>query len=151
MNKILYVIVMTVTLFSCSNTVDDKASEGKEQTIPIEHERGIDEVIVLNNGEKWKVDENMMVHILNMENDIAAFITAGDKNYSMLASQLESNIELLTSNCTMEGQAHDELHKWLIPYIETVEAFSESTKNNTGAEQLENIEKSFVTFNQYFK
>lgn len=151
MNKILYVIVMTVTLYSCSNTVGDKGSEGKESTIPIEHEHGNDEVIVLNNGEKWKVDENMMAHIRNMENNITVFKTSEDRNYSVLASLLERNIELLTSNCTMEGQAHDELHKWLIPYIETVNTFSESTNDNVAAEQLEYIEKYFVTFNQYFE
>jgi len=151
MSRILYVILLTITLYSCNNTVDDEGSEGKVSMIPIEHEHGNDEVIVLNNGEKWKVDENMMAHIRNMENDITAFKTSEVKNYSVLASQLERNIELLTSNCTMEGQAHDELHKWLIPYIETVEAFSESTKNNGAAEQLAQIEKSFITFNQYFE
>lgn len=153
MNKVFYtLIILVVSLYGCNNTAEQEVYDTKENIPYAKHEHDETEDIVLNNGEKWVVDAEMMVHIRNMEKDIEAFKTSEEKNYSVLASQLESNIELLTSNCTMEGQAHDELHKWLIPYIETVEAFSESTKNNTGAAaQLEYIEKYFVTLNQYFE
>lgn len=152
MNKLFYLlIILVVLLYGCNNTAEQEVSDTKESIPHAEHEHDETKDIVLDNGEKWVVDAEMMIHIRNMEKDIEAFKTSEEKNYNVLASQLESNIELLTSNCTMEGQAHDELHKWLIPYIETVEAFSESTKDNGAAEQLEYIKKYFVTFNQYFK
>ena len=152
MNKLFYLlIILVVSLYGCNNTAEQEVSDTKESIPHTEHEHDETKDIALDNGEKWVVDAEMMIHIRNMEKDIEAFKTSEEKNYNVLASQLESNIELLTSNCTMEGQAHDELHKWLIPYIETVEAFSESTKDNEAAEQLEYIEKYFVTFNQYFK
>lgn len=152
MNKLFYLlIILVVSLYGCNNTVEQEVSDTKESNPHAKHEHDETKDIVLDNGEKWVVDAEMMIHIRNMEKDIEAFKTSEEKNYNVLASQLESNIELLTSNCTMEGQAHDELHKWLIPYIETVEAFSESTKDNGAAEQLEYIEKYFMTFNQYFK
>jgi hypothetical protein len=89
----------------------------------------------------------MMEHIRNMENDIVAFTNKSDKNYTQLASKLKANLDLLTSNCTMKGQAHDELHKWLVPYIDLVDSLE---KENTD-EQFKAIQHSFETFNQYFK
>ena len=78
------------------------------------------EAIELNNGEKWQVDANMLTHIRNMENDVVSFAKVEQKDYKSLSEKLQSNIDLLTSNCTMKGKAHDELHKWLLPYIDLV-------------------------------
>lgn len=47
----------------------------------------------------------------------------------------------------MKGEAHDELHKWLLPYIELVDHFSKDKSN----ENLAKIQESFTTFNQYFQ
>ena len=47
----------------------------------------------------------------------------------------------------MKGEAHDELHKWLVPYIELVDAFSKEKSAN----QFIEIQHYFKTFNQYFQ
>ena len=47
----------------------------------------------------------------------------------------------------MKGQAHDELHKWLLPYIDLVEAFS----TDKSADNFTAIQNSFSTFNTYFQ
>ena len=59
----------------------------------------------------------------------------------------KENLDLLTSNCTMKGQAHDELHKWLLPYLDLVTDFSK----DKSAEQFAEIQNAFTTFNQYFE
>ena len=51
----------------------------------------------------------------------------------------------------MTGQAHDELHKWLLPYIDLVAELSDAKAETEAAKQFENIQNSFITFNQYFK
>ncbi|MBK7529008.1 MAG: hypothetical protein IPI59_16070 [Sphingobacteriales bacterium] len=109
------------------------------------------EAIELNNGEKWKVDANMITHIRNMENDINHFANVEQKDFKSLAEKLQSNIDLLTSNCTMKGKAHDELHKWLLPYIDMVKELSEAKNETEASEQFKNIQTSFSTFNQYFQ
>ena len=144
--------VISLFLFSCGNTSNEKSKQQTE-TVANEEHHHYDEMqnIVLNNGEKWKVDANMIIHIRNMENDITSFSKTDQKNYKSFAEKLQSNIDLLTSSCTMEGQAHDELHKWLLPYIDMVKELSDA-KNETEAEkQFKNIQNSFKTFNQYFQ
>jgi hypothetical protein len=87
----------------------------------------------------------MMAHITAMEKDIASLDKPED--FDKLSENLNKNLGLLTSNCTMKGQAHDELHKWLLPYIDLVEAFS----TNKSADNFTAIQNSFSTFNTYFQ
>ena len=146
MLKITIAFLATVVLliFSCNTkSKEEKTTEIKTE----EHQHSESETIQLNNGEKWKVDDNMMLHIRNMEKDVVHFDQEKSTNYSLLANKLKTNIDILTSNCTMKGQAHDELHKWLVPYIELVDSFSKEKSAN----QFTEIQNSFKTFNQYFQ
>jgi hypothetical protein len=68
-----------------------------------------------------------------------------------LAVKLQANLDLLTSNCTMEGKAHDELHKWLLPYIDLVNDLSGSKDEAEASKQFSQLENSFLTFNQFFQ
>lgn len=104
--------------------------------------------ISLNNGMKLKVDTNMMIHIQHMEEDIALFEKSASNNYGLLAHSLQNHLDKLTSNCTMKGNAHDELHKWLLPYMEEVEKLKEQSPTHN---QFNIIKAYFVSFHQYFE
>ena len=145
--KITTILLSTFFLFSCNDKANNKSAETSQDTKTEVHEHSNDETIQLNDGQKWKVDVDMMAHIRIMENDVTSFDKETPENYQLLADNLKKNLDLLTSNCTMKGEAHDELHKWLLPYIELVDHFSKDKSN----ENLAKIQESFTTFNQYFQ
>jgi rubrerythrin len=153
MKKItISITAISLYLFSCSNTFNEKSKQKTETVTQEEHQHNDEmQTIELNNGEKWKVDANMITHIRNTENDIISFSTVEQKDYKSLVEKLQSNIDLLTSNCIMKGKAHDELHKWLLPYIDLVKELSEAKVETEASKQFENIQTSFTTFNQYFQ
>lgn len=153
MKKITILIpVIGLILFSCGNTSNEKSKEQTETVTHEEHQHNAEiQTIELNNGEKWEVDTNMITHIRNMENDVISFAKVEQKDYKSLSEKLQSNIDLLTSNCTMKGKAHDELHKWLLPYIDLVKELSEAKNEAEAEKQFQNIQTSFTTFNQYFQ
>jgi hypothetical protein len=153
MKKITILIpVISLFLFSCGNTSNEKSKEQTETVTHEEHQHNAEiQTIELNNGEKWKVDANMITHIRNMENDVISFAKVEQKDYKSLSEKLQSNIDLLTSNCTMKGKAHDELHKWLLPYIDLVKELSEAKNETEASKQFQNIQTSFTAFNQYFQ
>ena len=153
MNKlILSLAAFSLMLSSCGNSTNEKSNNQTEVAEHNEHHHDDEsEAIELNNGEKWNVDTNMITHIRNMENDIISFAKVEQKDYKSLSNKLQSNIDLLTSNCTMKGKAHDELHKWLLPYIDMVKELSEAKDETEAEKQLHNIQTSFTTFNQYFQ
>ena len=143
--KIGTIVLSALFLFSCNNKTEQEPT-AESPTVETEvHEHVTDEPLQLNDGQKWKVDDNMMAHITAMEKDIASLDKPED--FNKLSENLNKNLGLLTSNCTMKGQAHDELHKWLLPYIDLVEAFS----TDKSADNFTAIQNSFSTFNTFFK
>lgn len=150
--KIGLLVAISLFLISCGNTSNEKSNEQTVTATHEEHQHDTEpQIIELNNGEKWKVNDEMIPAIRNMEKDINDFSTVEQKDYEALAEKLQKNINLLTSSCTMKGKAHDELHKWLLPYIDMVKELSEAKNNNQSAKQFENIQTSFKSFNQYFQ
>ena len=113
--------------------------------------------IQLNNGKKWKIPKNMIQHIRDMEKEVLDFEsrtksyeTINLAEYQVLGNILNTKIQLLTASCTMSGQAHDELHKWLVPYIQLAESLLE-TKNTEEAKKIyPKIKHAFEVFHQYF-
>lgn len=143
--KIGTIVLSALFLFSCNNKTEQEVKEEVPTVATELHEHVTDEPLQLNDGQKWKVDDNMMAHITAMEKDIASLDKPED--FDKLSENLNKNLGLLTSNCTMKGQAHDELHKWLLPYIDLVEAFS----TDKSADNFSAIKNSFSTFNTYFQ
>lgn len=150
--RLLFIISLSLLLFSCRNNVNEKANKQTETVTNETHQHENEtQAIELNHGEKWYIDTNMMTHIRAMEGDALAFSMNPQKDYKSLAEKLQKNIDLLTSNCTMTGKPHDELHKWLLPYIDLVTELSDAKDETESAKHFDNILTSFTTFNNYFQ
>lgn len=144
--------IISLFLFGCNNeTTEHSLKQTDHRSNDSHHHDEENQSIELNKGEKWNVDEHMLTHIRTMEKDVISFAKIEKKDYNVFAEKLQSSIDLLTSNCTMTGQAHDELHKWLLPYMDQVSALSEATNEKDAEKQFEIIQSSFITFNQYFQ
>lgn len=149
--KLVWIIFPLIAIGCANSPQENEETTAAENEVIMESEtehHHENEAIVLNHGEKWKVEENMMVFIRNMEK---ATLDFEGTDYVALAVEIDENIRNLTSNCTMEGQAHDELHKWLVPFIGLSEAF-DVAKEQTEQERIyQEIKASFEEFNTYFE
>ena len=135
-------IILLLLITSCTNQSDSKEnSQLEKNTYNIE----------LVNNEKWEVNKEMMVHIKNMESDIETASSQSSPNYEELGSKLDQNIGLLTSNCTMTGKAHYELHKWLLPFIDLAKDLNATDSKEKQMQSFEAIQESINEFNTYFK
>ncbi len=154
-------LILLSFLFVFGACANDAKQEGKDvahdrsshQQTDEEHEAEHEhsDVIELNQGQPWKVDDNMMTYIKKMNDEVDAFSGKSYNDYQVLAMDLMENIDGLTSNCTMTGKAHDELHKWLLPYIDTVNDFAKADNDIDAAKQFNEVKAAFKTFNQFFK
>lgn len=151
--QIKHLLIAASSMFwmSCGNNTPPTSPATTTESMHHEHAEAV-EAIELNDGNKWKVDAPMMEYIRIMEKEVHASNLIAQKDYPALAKTLQTQVDGLTSNCTMTGKPHDELHKWLLPYIDLVKAFTESANNPAEAEKhLKAIDASFDTFNQYFE
>jgi hypothetical protein len=162
---IILSLALGLFLFGCDQAGQNTADKGDHQNETTHEDHGGSEAheadhehgseaeseLKLNNGQKWKVNAEMMVHVRTGENAVQAFGEAKGKDFKALATDLRENINLLTSSCTMTGKAHDELHVWLLPYIALVNDLEEQTEEAEAMESYHKIQSSFVTFNEFFE
>ena len=152
------IIAFTSIVYGCKDSVkkeneEDAKVQLQDSSTVNEHSHSSSDSIELNNGAKWKVVPEMMEYIKNMESDVKHFGETQHTeltDFMQLGASLQKNIELLTSNCTMEGKAHDELHKWLLPYIDMVDKFSKSKNSDVATHSFQEIEASFKLIHIYF-
>jgi hypothetical protein len=155
--KFILPLALSIIIFGCSTASENKeevATQEAEATIEAtedEHHHEELEAIVLDKGNKWKVIESMLIYIRNMEKAVSSFEGKQSEDYTALAKTIDDNLIELTSSCTMEGQAHDELHKWLVPFIELSEQFDVATELAEQEKIYHDFKTSFVEFNTYFE
>ena len=138
-----YILIFSV---SCKNTHDH---EHGNTTSEVENSAEAD--IALNNGEKWEVNEEMKPFITTSQTLLNEFIIAKSTEYDALAAQLKEKNSALIKSCTMQGQSHDELHKWLHPHMELIESLANTSDVADRALIATQIQKSFETYSRYFQ
>lgn len=145
-------MVISSFMVSCGNSTDNKSKEQKETISQDEHSHANkSETLKLNNGEKWVVNEEMKPFILEAENILNQYATNQSEDYKTLATQLKEKNSGLIKSCSMKGESHDELHKWLYPHIELIESLSKAESTEEASEIIVNLHASFLTYNQYFQ
>lgn len=137
---------------SCGNTSNEKSNGQTETATHKVHQHGEEtESIQLNNGEKWAVNEEMKPFILEAENILNEYLKSNSSDYKTLAVQLKEKNSGLIKSCTMKGDSHDELHKWLHPHMELIEKLTVCSNNDEAVKIINQLTASFKTYNQYFQ
>lgn len=105
----------------------------------------------LNNGEKWPVNPEMMVHVAASDSLVRNFEPGSDDSHAKLTAALEDKKNRLIASCTMKGPAHDALHLWLMPYIGDIDQLAEAETEAEKEQALADLQQSFDSFYTYFE
>ena len=150
MKKVIVFGMSLMLLWSCNNSTE-KSTTHQETENHTEHQHDeSSEAIELNNGEKWLVNEEMKPFVLKGEELVNAYIQNNQTDYKALAKQLKEQNNQLIKSCTMNGKSHDELHKWLHPHLEIVNALEEEKDAAKANEIVLQLQKSYQDYHQYF-
>lgn len=139
--KIATFFLLILLLSSCSNNENTTAQILEKAP----HD------LVLDNDAKWEVVPDMMKTIQLFATSIVEFDGTTIEEHQALSKQIEDNLNTLTSNCTMTGQAHDELHKWLLPFLDTSREFADATKLSEMENSVISLKNEIHIFQQYFE
>lgn len=134
-------LVAAVLLLTACNTNSKEESEQSHTESSIQ----------LNNGEKWAVNPEMKPHIESAQETMAEYRATNDTDYQRLAQRLKDQNGALIQSCTMKGESHDELHKWLHPHMGLIEELSSATSDQEAEATIQKLEASFKTYEAYFK
>jgi len=105
----------------------------------------------LNNGSKWQANMETNEGVEKMKSILKTQKTSTLEEYHQLAEQLNDAKNYVVKKCTMEGPSHDNLHIWLVPLIEKIEALSETENSKDAAKIKHSIVENINAYATYFQ
>lgn len=155
MKMLKYLIpVMLFGLLACNGRSEEKdhndhdnSEVNNEQTETQHHHDEGQAAVQLDNGKKWKADAETISGINNMAALVQDGI-AGKIEGQKLNDTLQVAFKTIFDKCTMTGEAHNQLHNFLLPRKGQLD------KLKTGSspkETLEEMEEHLTTFKNYFE
>ena len=142
---LLTTAIIAAIIISCGETTKKKQeehnSEKKETVKTVDtHENGSE--VQLNDGKLWLANYETTRGILNMQQLLNTF-SGGEslEAYATLKSNLEKEFGTIITECTMEGESHNQLHNFLVPLKDLF--------NGLGSSDLATCKKSFETLNKH--
>jgi hypothetical protein len=150
----LLVFGISVALFmACQNKSsqkDEVTTNNKEMEAVHSEDHSSDMSVHLNNGQKWTANAETTDGIKNMSAMVNEIGDANDKADCMsLKGQLITEFDALIQKCTMTGEAHEQLHKYLIPLRKKFEALDATDGTGCG-KAIDDIRQHLDAFNNYF-
>jgi hypothetical protein len=129
----LLALPLLILLGGCGHNVDTSA--------PIE----------LNDGQKWTVPAEMMKHVQTMHQRVESEMAHELDDLPGLQANLIEDIDGVIAACTMEGKGHEELHKWLIPFMNHVKGFDTEASPELADVWFNEVVVSLKEFHKYFQ
>jgi|GEM_PF-574925 len=127
-----------------------KTSEQMKQSADSESSAASMDEISLKDGQKWIVNEEMKPHIEQAEQLLQDFLRKGKDNYDPLAEALQTKNTALIQSCTMKGQSHEELHKWLEPHLKLTKELAAADSPEEAQATVKELQSSFEVYHKYF-
>jgi hypothetical protein len=148
--KHLLSIMLFGFLINCNPKNSEKETDAVIKEGSLSHQTDPTLSLVLNQGGKWKVNTEMLPHLLRMEDRLRTFEQSKEKDFKDFGEKSQQDLDLLIASCTMKGESHEQLHKWLIPHIQLVKDMAVVENSVDGSKLFKEMEHSFNTFNEYF-
>lgn len=156
MKKLSIFVASLFIMASCGNTDTTENTVVENQIENHEdhddhHHNLDDEAIKLDNGSKWVVNEEMKPFLLKGEELVNNFLEKGEGDIFQLAEAIEEQNTLLIKSCTMKGESHDELHKWLEPHLALIKEMKTNESEEDLSKLAEMVKDSYEHYHDYFQ
>jgi len=110
-------LAVTVLFFaiSCKNTTEKKSEQVQPQQTEEQHHNEVEE-LQLNKGKLWEANSETSEGINAMLELMANFSELENPEaYATLKQNLETQFKTIIEKCSMTGEAHDQLHLFIVP------------------------------------
>lgn len=133
-----------VGLLSCQQKESQPVTGEKAE---IEQEDAFQTTVVsLNSSKRWEANAETTQGIKNMQQLIADY-SIDSENSEELITELKAEFAMIFKKCTMTGEAHEQLHNYLIPLKSKIENLSEGITDEN-INDLKNYLKDYFNYFQ---
>lgn len=152
MKNFLVLLLCLSTLLACNNP-ENKKTEAVQPTEDSDHSNEAP-ALALNNGARWKSDENTNRNESALEaivNRLNEKKTKALAYYIAAANELQAGLDKMISECLMQGPDHEALHQWLEPLLEKVDNLKKATNEKRASKLFRGINDRLKSYHQYFE
>lgn len=136
---------------SGAQQTDEPQQEQSETPKINEHEQAGNEGLQLDNGKLWEANLETTAGIDNMKLLIKSFTERENMEaYAKVKQNLEKEFGTIIAKCTMTAEAHNQLHKYLIPMKDLFDGLAASDLE-TRKTSLNKINTHLEAYAKYFK
>ena len=143
-NTILKLTLVLAIAFTSSCKKDAKQ---KTDELHLSEQNGIE----LNDGKRWFANSETTEGIKNMVRIMNTFNEKEDiKAYATLTKSLKTEFSMVFEKCTMKGEAHNQLHNFLIPINDLFEPLASSNLKEC-QDSYNKLNSHLKVYQTYFK
>jgi hypothetical protein len=159
MNKIAIVLITASLFFTgCKDQPKENTKVESNEVEHSEHQTESNLVsndwiqnIQLDNGAKWEANPETNQGVAKMKSALAQSNPKELKAYHELADVLNNDKNFVIKECTMKGTSHDNLHVWLLPLIDKIDALKEVKTLEEAQQIYKSIEQNVNAYDTYFE
>lgn len=155
---ILTTAIISVFLISCKDanhknekTKTTEATESVQKHDTHSMDNTWVKEIKLDNGRKWRANRETNDGVEKMLSVLETTNIKTAKDYHNLASKLNEVKNYVVKECTMKGPSHDNLHVFLHPLIEKIEALGKVSTMDEGSKITRSIRENLKEYYNYFE
>jgi len=148
--QLLLAVAILFLSISCKNTTEKKSSQEQPQKTVEQHYNKVEE-LKLNNGNLWEANIETTEGINAMLQLMADFSEVENPEaYATLKTNLESEFKTIIKECTMTGEAHDQLHLFIVPMRDLFNGLTASDLESSKA-HFNKLNAHLKTYKKYFE
>lgn len=139
----LMISLLIIGFYSCKQNEQQKIIVEETE---VEHDTDFQfPDVSLKEGQLWEANAETTQGIKNMQKIIAEFPNESG-NSEELTSHLKAEFAMIFKKCTMTGEAHEQLHNYLIPLKTKINSLSEVVTNEKTTDLKNYLEDYFNYF-----
>ena len=158
----LFALSFLMIALSCKEQTSDEQTSTVKAETPTEKRVAqlLDDPILSNDWEKeieldgtgkWTANEETTQGVRNMLNIMENTDVGPEMNFKALGTKLKSEINVVIQKCSMKGASHDNLHVFLMPLIEKVDALQQENDIEKNKALVASIYYNLEAYATYFK
>lgn len=105
----------------------------------------------LNNGERWQTDDHTRMLSQTMRKTFFAADHTTLEGLNTAGTLLGQQVQELIAGCTMTGEAHDQLHRFLNQHIPTINALKAATDYSVARDNAIQLKSQLETYQKHFQ
>lgn len=109
------------------------------------------EHLVLNDGEKWPMDEHTRKLAGEMNETVDSADVESAEDGQEVGETLNAQLATLVKGCTMTGPAHDNLHVFLGAFMPVVNALEAAESDEVAQEKFNEVKSLLATYGEHFE